>query len=139
MRRRRARPAGGVDDGVLPLVNVVFLLLIFFLVAGELAQSDPFEVEPPRSDAEAAAPAAPPAAPPVVLIGADGAHALDGAALDREALIAAVAEGVAAGRVDALRVRADGRAEARVVVALLGALRATGVREIRLLTEARGP
>ena len=41
-RRRR-----GVRENVVPLINVVFLLLIFFLLAGTLRGPVPFEIEPP--------------------------------------------------------------------------------------------
>jgi len=36
-------------EPVLPLINVVFLLLIFFMVAGRLAPSLPADVMPPES------------------------------------------------------------------------------------------
>ena len=38
-----------VDDGVIPLINVVFLMLIFFMVAGHIQKSDPIEINPPES------------------------------------------------------------------------------------------
>ncbi|MDF1628891.1 MAG: biopolymer transporter ExbD [Alcanivoracaceae bacterium] len=37
-------------EPVLPLINVVFLLLIFFMVAGRLAPQLPAEVTPPQSE-----------------------------------------------------------------------------------------
>ncbi len=37
------------DAGVIPLINVVFLLLVFFMVAGQIQISDPVELEPARS------------------------------------------------------------------------------------------
>ena len=37
-------------EPVLPLINVVFLLLIFFMVAGRLAPGLPADVEPPQSE-----------------------------------------------------------------------------------------
>jgi biopolymer transport protein ExbD len=36
-------------EPVLPLINVVFLLLIFFMVAGQLAPSMPADLTPPAS------------------------------------------------------------------------------------------
>ena len=36
------------EDNILPLINVVFLLLIFFMLAGVLTQSPPFSLTPPR-------------------------------------------------------------------------------------------
>ena len=41
-------------EPVLPLINVVFLLLIFFMVAGQLAPGLPANVTPPESSAAAA-------------------------------------------------------------------------------------
>jgi biopolymer transport protein ExbD len=37
-------------EPVLPLINVVFLLLIFFMVAGRLAPGLPADVTPPQSE-----------------------------------------------------------------------------------------
>ena len=37
-------------EPVLPLINVVFLLLIFFMVAGQLAPGLPADVTPPQSE-----------------------------------------------------------------------------------------
>lgn len=39
----------GGDDGVIPLINVVFLMLIFFMVAGQIQKSDPIKITPPDS------------------------------------------------------------------------------------------
>ncbi len=36
------RPANSIDDQIMPMINIVFLLLIFFMIAGKLATSDPF-------------------------------------------------------------------------------------------------
>ena len=37
------------DDGVIPLIYVVFLMLIFFMVAGQIQKSDPIKITPPNS------------------------------------------------------------------------------------------
>lgn len=37
-------------EPVLPLINVVFLLLIFFMVAGQLAPALPADISPPESE-----------------------------------------------------------------------------------------
>lgn len=34
---------------MLPLVNIVFLLLIFFMMAGAVSAPEPLKVQPPRS------------------------------------------------------------------------------------------
>jgi biopolymer transport protein ExbD len=37
------------DDNLIPLINVVFLMLIFFMVAGHIESSDGTQVSPPLS------------------------------------------------------------------------------------------
>ncbi|MCV2404004.1 biopolymer transporter ExbD [Marinomonas sp. C2222] len=37
------------DDNMVPLINVVFLMLVFFMVAGQIKKSDPIDVIPPHS------------------------------------------------------------------------------------------
>ncbi|WCN07844.1 ExbD/TolR family protein [Marinomonas mediterranea] len=48
------RDAGG-DDNMIPMINVVFLMLVFFMVAGQIKKSDPIKVQPPVSINEARA------------------------------------------------------------------------------------
>lgn len=75
--RRRMSPSEG--ENVLPLINVVFLLLVFFMVAGALERADIYDVEPPQSASEAETDAG----ENVLLMASDGRLALDGVALDR--------------------------------------------------------
>ncbi|MCY3841717.1 MAG: biopolymer transporter ExbD [Gammaproteobacteria bacterium] len=44
------RPRG--DHGLVPLINVVFLLLAFFMIAGQIQRSDVIRVAPPVSISE---------------------------------------------------------------------------------------
>src|SRR5690606_8364618 len=79
-------------ESVVPMINVVFLLLIFFLMSAQLTPPDPFGVEPPVS-AEGE-----PSAPPLILpVSAAGVVAF-GEAEGEAALVArgAGAEGVRA-------------------------------------------
>lgn len=41
------------DDSLIPLINIVFLMLIFFIVAGQIQPSDGAKVEPANSISEA--------------------------------------------------------------------------------------
>ena len=86
MRFEPPRPRND-EERVLPLINVVFLLLIFFMLAGKLSASDPFQVEPPRSLSEGP----PTPQDSLVLVGADGRLALDGEIMEGPALKAALA------------------------------------------------
>lgn len=134
MRLETSRPKSD-EERVLPLINVVFLLLIFIMLAGRLAMSDPFRIDPPRSASDAAAQQR----ELTVLIGAKGRLALDGQVMDRAQIRSAVAR--RASRDGSLRVlvRADGRAEAIRVIAVMELLREAGVENLNLLTlpEAR--
>ncbi|WP_372880274.1 ExbD/TolR family protein [Psychromonas sp.] len=40
------------DDNLIPLINVVFLMLIFFMVAGQIQRSDPQKISLPDSISE---------------------------------------------------------------------------------------
>ena len=117
------------EERILPLINIVFLLLIFFMLAGRLAASDPFEVTPARSASEGQA-----AVPEVlVLVGAGGELALDGVIMDEASLGAAVAERLTAADTR-VRLKADGGAMTDEVVAVMELLRDAGVKKLNLLT-----
>ncbi len=131
LARDPVRRIGGEDDRLLPLINVVFLLLIFFMVVGRLAVADPFRVEPPRSANGVAADRG----PTVLLVAADGRLAPDGEPVEPGTLAAAVGER----RPDSVGIKADAAVEAGRVVAVLRTLRAAGVERVRLLTVAGRP
>ena len=133
MRFQPPRPRND-EERVLPLINVVFLLLIFFMLAGKLSASDPFQVQPPRSLSEG------PPAPQdsLVLVGADGRLALDGVVMEGTVLKAALAERLADTAEVRVRLKADGRAEAARVVAVMELLREAGVERLKLLTVPEG-
>jgi biopolymer transport protein ExbD len=134
-RLTRAKPQEDTDARILPLINIVFLLLIFFMVAGRLSSSDPFEVAPPEAAnaGEARLDGA------EILLGPTGDLAIDGQAMDRATLLDRLA-----GRLQdmpdlPLRLRADQGGEARALVALMQEMRNLGAQEVTLITlpEAR--
>jgi len=128
--RPAGRRRGDDDQRILPLINVVFLLLIFFMVAGRLTASDVFAIQPPSSASEAS-----PGSDLMVLVATDGRLALGGEPLERQALSAAVRERLASSESGTgVRIKADGRVEARRVVAIMEELRAAGVEQLELLT-----
>lgn len=118
------------EERILPLINVVFLLLIFFMLAGRLTASDPFKVNPPTSANEH--PAQEPEA--TVLIASDKRLALDGEVMSADALEKAMAERIRSDESTVVRVKADGRAEGVRVVDVMERLRRAGVAKLRLLT-----
>ncbi|WP_321325665.1 biopolymer transporter ExbD [Thiomicrorhabdus sp.] len=48
IERRRPDP----EDSLIPLINIVFLLLIFFMVAGQISATETQDIEPPTSSSE---------------------------------------------------------------------------------------
>lgn len=127
------RARRGSDDGILPLINVVFLLLIFFMLAGRLSATDPLPVEPPQS----ASPDPWRDAPVVIYLSADGRLAVDETPVDRERLAEVVRERRAAeGAASPVQLKADAVAEARSVIDLMSTLRGAGVESLRLVTIA---
>lgn len=118
--RRRAEP-------VLAMINVVFLLLIFFLITARIAPAPPIDVAPPAVGAAADAAGG----EDVLFVGADGRLAY-GAARG-EAVFAVLAEGAGA----PLALRADGALPAAEVARLVARLAAIGRGEVRLEVVAR--
>ncbi|KPP93140.1 MAG: outer membrane transport energization protein ExbD [Rhodobacteraceae bacterium HLUCCA08] len=119
--RRRARA-----DSIVPMINVVFLLLIFFLMTARIAPTAPFPVTPPEAQATGAA-----AGADILHVAADGTPAY-GAATGADAL-AALADRTAPGP---LLIRADAGLPMAQFAALLAELAALGVDDPRLVTVA---
>lgn len=121
------------EERILPLINVVFLLLIFFMLAGRLAATDPFQITPPTSDSEGSAARQ----ELLVLVGADGRLALDNQMMEVAALKEAVAAHLAENEGAGVRLKADSAAAATEVVAVMELLREAGVERLTLLTVPR--
>jgi len=128
---RRPHRTPDEDARVLPLINIVFLLLIFFMITGHMSAQAPFELEPVQS----ASGSHPQPEELTVFMGADGRLAVDGTPLTLPELEALVrsrqADSEAGPRV---RLQADGRTEAIRVVAVMEGLRAAGMERLELLT-----
>lgn len=135
MRLRAGRPARTSEEGIIPLINIVFLMLIFFMVVGRISAADLFDVSPPRSASETPAGGH----ELVVLLSAGGRLALDGAEVSKHALAAAAAEKIRASSDLTVRLKADGGAEARDVVAVMEILRKAGAEKLVLFTERERP
>ncbi|MEM7529875.1 MAG: biopolymer transporter ExbD [Pseudomonadota bacterium] len=115
------------DDRVLPLINIVFLLLIFFMVVGRLSAADPFEIVPPTSTSTGE----PPNEPLLIAIGPEGQLALNGELIEEAAMLERIG---AAEEGEEIRIKSDGRVSAVTVVTLMERLRLAGVSSVRLMT-----
>lgn len=132
MKRRRARPGPSrrrkdSEDHILPLINIVFLLLSFFLIAGQITKTNPIEISPPNSVSER--PDRPNDA--TVQIDADGTLTINGVEAHEPDLAMLFAEREA----DVpLRVHADGAVNAGLVLQLFQDLRRIGWNRVILVT-----
>lgn len=122
-RRERAE-----RENTIPLINVVFLLLVFFLVAGTL--SAPRDTGVDLATAEGFDPAA--LDPRAIYVDASGALRVGGAETDVAGALAGVA---AAGAAEgAVTVVPDRALKASVLLSRLAELRRASDRPIRILT-----
>lgn len=121
---RRARPRS-LDEALLPLVNVVFLLMVFFLASGRFDAAKPAANAPRSAQADI-----PRAAPRVLELNADGTLSLQAQRFSEAELPRRALDWQGA----ALDVRAAADLPAQRVLHLLAVLRSAGVNEVRLLT-----
>jgi biopolymer transport protein ExbD len=114
-------------EAILPMINLVFLLLIFFLIVATLEPRSP--VEPPEAiDAARLEPGA-----IRIALGADGVTVRDG--VIGELALTGLAADLSRGAVVAID--ADRRAPAAALARLLADLDARGASAVRLVTEPR--
>lgn len=121
------RPRRTRGENIVPMINVVFLLLIFFLMSAQIAPPDPFDVSLPESAAEGDA-----RAPDALYVAADGTLAFGGAE-GTQALVALQARH----HTEALFIRADAALPAMQLAQLLTQLGTLGVTDVYLVTGGR--
>lgn len=128
----RRRPT----EAIVPMINVVFLLLIFFLMTATLPPPEPFDIRPPQA-AGATEPGSAPEPEPepgVLYLGADGALAFGAARGEAALAAAALAAREMAGEGAALVLRADASLPGVELARLLQRLAALGVGRVDLVT-----
>lgn len=139
MNRRSVldRSAGGVRVNVVPMIDVVMCLIVFYLMVGQLAinRAAGVEIPPTPEGAEDVRTAADPI---VLAVRADGAILLDGEPADPARLPGEIAGRIARDPGAKIEIRADRDAPYSAVRPALDAARQAGVRDVELVTE-RGP
>ncbi|MHC0052638.1 ExbD/TolR family protein [Actibacterium sp. D379-3] len=109
-------------EDIVPMINVVFLLLIFFLMTAQIAPPDPLDVTPPQGVGETVAPG------DTLFIAADGALAFGDA---RGAAVFAALAGRDAAQ--PLVLRADAGVPGARLAALLARLAQAGQGQVLLV------
>lgn len=118
------------DENLIPLINIVFLLLIFFMLAGTFARPDRFEVAPPSS----LSPMPAQEQQMVVLLSADGRLAIGEQEVDKPELRRLMMDRLSAEPDLQVQLKADGRLAAEVLIDMMEIFRAAGVEKLMLLT-----
>jgi biopolymer transport protein ExbD len=130
--RRRQPEEVGVN--LTPLIDVVFLLLIFFMVSTTFDRQSVLQLELPRADASDEQ--LPPRTVELV-INADGRFFLDGAELvntQRDTLRAALGEVIEGDQETPLVIRADARTPHQSVVTAMDVAQRLGLSRLSIAT-----
>jgi len=133
MKFDRLRTGASSDNNLIPMINVVFLLLIFFMVAGTLRASDPLSVVPVESVQQQ-----PLTLPLSLYMSADGTLMLNGAVIALELLPVVLTVNNENTLVNDTKLSLAIKVDAQVTVVqlrgLLKSLRDAGVVEVELVT-----
>ncbi len=118
------------DDGVVPLINIVFLLLIFFLIAGTLTPRSDIRVDHARTSES------PATRPPsdAIYVSQAGFISWRGQALEAARLGEVIAGDTSLDNSAPLPVVLDRALPSSELSAILAALAGAGVERVRLVT-----
>lgn len=131
MRISPPREDHRVEVTVIPMVNIVFLLLIFFMLVGRIVPSDELDVSPPLSLSDQMQ-----SGEPIrIIVAADGRTMVDGNEVDTTALSNVIIEMLEQETEKRFQLKADAALEANRLIQIMEILRQAGVRELTLLTE----
>ena len=128
MKLRRP-PRRGQPETIIALIDVVFFLLVFFLLIGRMDATAPFDMAPPTALGGTEMPGG----GATVSISAQGALALNGAALDPKDTLRGLALLLENTPDLLIRINAHRDSELRNVLPLVGEIEALGARDIVLV------
>lgn len=111
-------------ESIVPMINVVFLLLIFFLMTSRLAQPDPFDLSLPESALDSSAEGA-----QTLYVDKTGKLFFDG--IEGDAALTALTK--VGSTTDKLVLRADAALPATDMAKLMAQLASTGVKNVELM------
>lgn len=119
-----ARPSD--ENHMIPLINIVFLLLIFFMVAGVIEAQGVFQLEPPESEISHQVEVR----ELLLQLDAEGNTALENDVITLDALAAALPNTLSDVHI---HIKADANASTADLLAVMDALRDAGVTQVTLL------
>lgn len=121
-------------ENIIPLINVVFLLLIFFMISAKLASHDSIEITPPVSSVAVEEEQQD---GPVIFLTSSGAIYYEESEMALKDLISDLEKDDTALPGAKLLIKADAHAPADALLRLLTALRETPVGQVELVTQTQ--
>ena len=125
-QKKRAR-----SPNLVPLINIVFLLLIFFMLTGTLKRSDIFDISPPESStgADAEAPEL------VLLISRSNKLALNNQNIEFSELNKKLLNIVQKYPLQEVLIKADGKATSGTLSKVINVIREAGIKRAAIVTK----
>ena len=125
-QKKRAR-----SPNLVPLINIVFLLLIFFMLTGTLKRSDIFDISPPESStgADAEAPEL------VLLISKSNKLALNNQNIEFSELNTKLLDIVQEYPLQEVLIKADGKATSGTLSKVINVIREAGIKRAAIVTK----
>lgn len=122
-------PPRNPPETIIALIDVVFFLLVFFMLIGRMDATAPFDVTPPTGQTGSDMPSG----GVTLSVGANGALALDGRPLAETQAAALIGERISAAPDTLVRINAHRDAELRRVLPYIARFEAMGAREVVLV------
>lgn len=127
---RKVHTHSAWDRALVPLVNVVFLLMVFFVIAGRIESSEQQAVEVPRSAIGQAGQGK----PVMLVLEKDGSILMDGKKLVREGLYASLKLVFLADKDNPISIKADHSLPSDYILSALNLIKRAGGHNITLIT-----
>ena len=119
------------SPNLVPLINIVFLLLIFFMLTGTLKRSDIFDISPPESltGADAEAPEL------VLLISKSNKLALNNQNIEFSELNTKLLNIIQEYPLQEVLIKADGKANSGTLSKVINVIRESGIKRAAIVTK----
>jgi biopolymer transport protein ExbD len=123
------------QDRLIPLINVVFLLLAFFIISGTFRAADTLAIEPPQAETSGSLDFE----SQILFMTRDGALALGKKQLSAEQAVEELARWLAKDPDGEVQIKADAQVKARDILPLLRRLSDAKITSVRLIATRRSP
>lgn len=133
MRLRDLRPPRSREPDLTSLINIVFLILIFFIVAGTLRPFSEPDIELVQTEPDTQGVPS----PTRLVVHADGSLSYMGAVTDTAALGEQLSGLTDEDKAKPFIIVSDGRVNARELLTVADAVRRQGIKAISVLTEKK--